>query len=310
MKVSALILTCNESANLPRCLEALTWCDDIVVLDSGSTDRTVEIAQSFGTRVLTRPFDTFANQRNFGLGAGAFRHEWVLHLDADEVVTVEFRAALERLEPAHGVLAFRVPSKLMLLNRWLRHAGMYPTYQVRLGHRERLRFKQVGHGQREDLSAGQVATFDEPYLHFNFSHGISAWLVKHVRYAQDEAELATALRNAPRGPKLIDVFGRSTQRRRLAKSLAGHLPWVLRPFMRFVYIMVIRQGFRDGRAGLAYAVMLSVYEGMIAVFGYERMLRGTDASLAAGPIVEPGAEVTGSPKSADGSPQSGATFAS
>jgi glycosyltransferase involved in cell wall biosynthesis len=273
MKVSALVLTYNEELNLPRCLEALRWCDDVVVVDSGSLDKTVEIAQSFGARVLARPFDTFADQRNFGLEAGDFRHEWVLHLDADEVVTPEFKGALEQLEPTKGVSAFRVPSKLMLYERWLRHAGMYPTYQVRLGHRDRLRFKQVGHGQREALPASAVATFDEPYLHYNFSHGFSAWLVKHVRYARDEAKSAISLHHVSADVRIGDVIRNKAKRRHFAKALAGRIPWAMRPVLRFFYIWLIRQGFRDGRAGLVYAIMLSVYEGMIAVFGYEQVLR-------------------------------------
>lgn len=271
MKVSTLILTCNEEGNLPRCLNALQWCDDIVVLDSGSTDRTAQIAQSYGARVLTRPFDNFAAQRNYGLDAGAFRHEWILHIDADEVVTAEFQAALERLSPPPETSAFRVPSKLMLHDRWLRYSGMYPTYQVRLGHRDRLRFKQVGHGQREDLPNSAVATFEHPYLHYNFSHGLSAWFIKHVRYAREEAALVLA--GTSGAIEWRDLHRGATERRHLVKALAGRLPWVLRPFCRFLYIMVIRQGFRDGRAGLTYALMLSAYEAMIAVYGYERTLR-------------------------------------
>lgn len=196
MKVSVLLLTFNEAANLPRCLAALAWCDDIVTVDSGSTDGTLEIARAAGVRVLSRPFDDFATQRNFGLDHGDLRNEWVLHLDADEVVTEAFRARLEALEPPAGVDAYRVPSKLMLNGRWLRRAGMYPAYQVRLGHRERLRFVQVGHGQREDLPPGRVGTFDEPYLHYNFSHGLPAWLRKHVRYAEDRARSIMFVRAA------------------------------------------------------------------------------------------------------------------
>jgi glycosyltransferase involved in cell wall biosynthesis len=273
MKVSALILTYNEAANLPRCLDALAWCDDILVLDSGSTDPTLEIAQVHGARVLSRPFDNFADQRNFGLEAGGLWHEWVLHLDADEVVTPQFAAALVDLVPAHNIDAYLVPSKLMLFDEWLRHAGMYPTYQVRLGHRDRLRFRQVGHGQREDLASDRVGTFKEPYLHYNFSHGFAEWLARHIRYAQDEAALTAARETSTGRPRLRGIFQDGTQRRRLAKSLAGHAPWVLRPFLRFFYILVVRQGFRDGIAGLTYAMMMAVYEGMIAVFAYEHLLR-------------------------------------
>ncbi len=282
LKVSALILTLNEEGNLPRCLEALAWCDDVVVLDSGSTDRTAEIALSYGARFITRPFDTFADQRNYGLERGSLIHEWVLHLDADEVVTTEFKVALDQLVPARNVFAFRVPSKLMLHDRWLRHAGMYPTYQVRIGHRERLRFKQIGHGQREDLPASAVATFEEPYLHYNFSHGIPAWFVKHVRYARDEGENIFSQRQRPQAGRLNSISLGRTGRRRMAKTLAGRLPLFLRPFLRFFYIMVICQGFREGRTGLTYATMLAVYEGMIAVFGYERMMTGPYSSTPEG----------------------------
>ena len=87
MKVSVLLLTFNEEGNLPRCLNALEWCDDIIVVDFGSTDRTVGLARQGRARVLHRPFDDFASQRNFGLSEGLPKHEWVLHLDADEVVT-------------------------------------------------------------------------------------------------------------------------------------------------------------------------------------------------------------------------------
>src|SRR4051812_49538442 len=109
MKVSVLILTFNEAENLPTCLEALSWCDDIVVLDSGSTDETVAVSRSYGARVLIRPFATFADQRNWGLDHGALCHEWVLHLDADEVLTDAFYNALVALTPPDSINAYRVP---------------------------------------------------------------------------------------------------------------------------------------------------------------------------------------------------------
>jgi glycosyltransferase involved in cell wall biosynthesis len=272
MKVSVLLLTHNEERNLPRCMAALSWCDDIIVVDSGSTDTTVAIAKAAGARVMSRAFDDFANQRNFGLACGAPRHEWVLHLDADEVVTPAFRDRLEQLQPPPGIDAYRVPSKTMLHERWLRHAGMYPTYQVRLGHRERLHFKQVGHGQREDLAPERVDTFDEPYLHYNFSHGLGAWLRKHVKYAEDEARHLIA--NRAEGIKSSgNLFSSDpTNRRRALKHLAARLPLMLRPAARFFYILMWRRGFLDGHQGILYAFMLAVYEAMIAIIASD-MLR-------------------------------------
>jgi len=275
MKVSVLILTYNEESNLPRCLAALDWCDDIIVVDSGSDDATVEIAESAGARVLHRPFDNFANQRNFALEAGAPRHSWVLHLDADEVVTPEFRDRLESLDPRNDIDAYRVPSKLILCGHWLRYAGMYPTYQVRLGKRDRLRFKQVGHGQREDLPQSCIETLDEPYLHYNFSHGLVAWLRKHIRYAEDEARLLLSLRDGRQfATGDVDVDGAGVSRRRRLKEASSRLPLLLRPAARFLYVLVWRRGFLDGRYGVLYAFMLAVYEGMVAIIVAEFQILG------------------------------------
>ena len=263
MKVSALILTFNEERNIAACLGSLVGIDDIVVIDSGSTDRTCALAEERGARVLTRPFDNFANQRNFGLNEGSLRHEWVLHLDADEVATSEFLTALESLAPEPGMEGYRVPSKTILNGRWLQYSGMYPTYQVRLGHRDRMRFKQVGHGQREDLAPEQVGIFPEPYLHYNFSHGMPQWLRKHVGYAEAEAE--QFLRDREVALRSRGFFsGDKTERRRALKRLVNRLPVVLRPPLRFLHTYVLRRGFLEGKAGLQYALMLSCYEAMIA----------------------------------------------
>ena len=192
MQVSTLLLTYNEVNNLVRCLEALSWCDDIVAIDSGSTDGSQEILQRYGVRVLFRNFDNFASQRNFGLDHSNLKYNWVLHLDADEITPVEFQTALHELpENPEDVDGYYVPSRMMLAGRWLKHAHGYPIYQARLGHRDRFRFIQVGHGQREHPNA-RMATFSEPYVHYNYSHGLKRYLERHLRYAADEAELVVS----------------------------------------------------------------------------------------------------------------------
>lgn len=270
MKVSVLLLTYNEAANLPPCLGALSWCDDIVVVDSGSTDGTTEIAARFGARVLTRPFDDFAAQRNFGLDAGEFRNEWVLHLDADEVVTPAFAEAISRLPPQPDIYGWRVPFKVMFLGRWLRHAAMWPGYQVRLGHVKQLRFVEVGHGQRETLPETSIAAFPEPLVHYPFSHGLKHWFEKHLRYAAAEADLIVKHRRDE--ATLISVLKErdAVARRRKAKTLALRLPPLLRPILRFIYVYILRRGFLDGLPGFVYSVMLSIYEAMMAVLVFEK----------------------------------------
>jgi glycosyltransferase involved in cell wall biosynthesis len=258
MNISVLIVTCNEELNLPRCLDSVKWSDDVLVVDSFSTDRTVDLAQKGGARGLQNRFVDFADQRNFGLANGNLKHDWVLHLDADEVVTPELQRELVARASGGEKDAYRVASKMMFQGRWLKYSGLYPSYQVRFGKRDRLGFVQVGHGQRENLEPARVGTLQEPLLHFSFSKGIADWLERHNRYSTAEAThfLETA------GAQSIDwpgIFAPDPSRRRRAlKVLSGRLP--CRPTMRFLYMYLFRLGFLDGRAGLTYCRLLAFYE--------------------------------------------------
>ncbi len=263
MPFSTLILAKNETSNLPRCLDALIGCDDIVVVDDFSTDGTAEVARARGARVVQRRFDTFAGQRNWALDTVQFAHEWVLHLDADEVVTPALLAEIERSIEDTPCVAFRIPSKMMFLGRWLRHAATYPAYQVRLGRNPGLRFVQVGHGQREDLAPAKVGTLGEAYLHFGFSKGLEEWFAKHNRYSTQEAEEAIRhLREGRPDWGGLLALGDPVRRRRALKELSFRLP--CRPTLRFLYMYVLRRGFLDGVPGLMYCRMLAAYERMIA----------------------------------------------
>ena len=268
--VSVLVLTYNEADNLPRCLASVAWADDVLVVDSFSTDDTVEVARAHGARVVQRAFDDFARQRNFGTEHGELRHDWVLHLDADEVVPPELRDELVGIAAEGGMPAYRVASKMMFQGRWLRHAGMYPAYQVRFGRRDALRFKQVGHGQREDLPPEQVGTLQHALEHYSFSKGLDDWFAKHNRYSSDEA--AEALRQAS---DTLDwpglASGDRTRRRRALKALAARLPF--RPSLRFLYMYVLRRGALDGKAGLTYCRLLATYEAMTVAKEQELRMR-------------------------------------
>lgn len=261
-----MLLAKNEEANLPRCLEALGWCDDIVLVDDFSTDGTARVAAAFGARVVQRRLDSFAGQRNWALDTVPFKHCWVLHLDADEVVTPALRDEIVATVTHEDrvSLAYRIPSRMMFLGRWLRHAATYPAYQVRLGRNPGLRFKQVGHGQREDLNPASVGTLRNPYLHFSFSKGLDDWFTRHVRYASDEAhETIRNLQAAAPDWTGILAFGDSMRRRRTLRELSFRAPF--RPTLRFLYMYVLRFGFLDGRPGLTYCRLLAIYEYMIVL---------------------------------------------
>jgi glycosyltransferase involved in cell wall biosynthesis len=256
--ISVVILTKNEAANLPPCLASVFFSDDVLVLDSGSTDETCTIARSRGARVMTRPFDSFGRQRNYAMEAGQLRYDWVLHVDADEVVTPELRAELQRIVASGTTFpAFRIPSRMILMGRWLRHAGMYPAYQVRFGRRDVLRFIDHGHGQREALPPEQIGTIEAPFDHYNFSKGLDDWYARHRRYAAAEAAQALAERIEPLRPAQL-LSPDPTVRRRALKRLGNRAPF--RPQLRFAYTYFLRGGFLDGLAGLRYAGMLATYQ--------------------------------------------------
>jgi len=260
---SALVLTLNEERNLPACLSSLAGCDDIVVLDSGSTDRTITIAQAAGARVAVRAFTDFADQRNFALETIDFRNQWVFHLDADEHFTPELVHECDDVSHQNpsNIDGYFVAPRMLYHGRWIPHCTDFPAYQARFGHARRFRFIQVGHGQRErpELRLGKLQT---NYLHNLSAHSDADLEAKHRRYARQEA--AAFLDRSREGrPLARHLFAQNAlERRRALKILSQHMP--ARGLLRFLYQYGWRRGFLDGRAGFAYCVLLARYEHWIA----------------------------------------------
>jgi acetyltransferase-like isoleucine patch superfamily enzyme/glycosyltransferase involved in cell wall biosynthesis len=274
--VSVVILTLNEEVNLRACLESCAWCDDVHVLDSGSEDGTVGIARELGIPVHVHPFESFGKQRNWAIDHIPLKHDWVFHLDADERFTPELVAEMgRRLSQDPPEAGYHVPHKLMFMGRWLRRAGSYPTYQMRLFHKGRMRFRDYGHGQREDAS-GAVGVFECPYLHYSFSKGLYDWVDKHNRYSSLEA---LQVLQGSGDIRLGKAFSKDpVERRRAWKEIGYRIP--LRPQIRWFVTLFVLGGILEGRAGWTYAQLLAVYERMITL--KLRLLRQVGAAGAAG----------------------------
>lgn len=263
--VSVVILTLNEEPNIRACLDSCAWCDDVHVLDSGSTDRTQHLARELGAAVHVNPFESFGKQRNWALDHIPLKHEWVFHLDADERFTPQLlREIDETLRAAPGLSGYYVPNKLMFMGRWLRRAGGYPTYQMRLFHKARMRFVDYGHGQREEPGR-PIGTLHQPYIHYSFSKGLADWIDKHNRYSTLEAREIVRILCEPQSdaepPRLL---GSAVQRRRwLKQRLYPRLParWLL----RFCWLYILKLGFLDGRAGLRFCQLYAAYELLIGL---------------------------------------------
>ena len=261
--ISVLILTKNEEQDLSGCLESVSWSDDIHVFDSFSTDRTVEIARSNGVNFVQRKFDGYSAQRNAALAGLPFLNDWIFILDADERPTPELAAEMQRTVstiPA-DVNGFRMRRRDFLDGTWLKHAQISPYY-IRLVRRGKAHYtREINEVLQVD---GRVADLKSMLDHFPFSKGIAHWLNKHNVYSTMEAELIARGLYEGDGSWSTALFAKDFHVRRVAqKGIFYRLP--ARPLIKWMYMMFVRRAILDGRAGIAYANLQSIYEYFIVL---------------------------------------------
>jgi glycosyltransferase involved in cell wall biosynthesis len=257
--VSILILTKNEEQDLPRCLAALRWCEDVHLVDSGSTDGTLEIARHHGVRIHEHAFVSFGDQRNWALDHCDIKHPWILFLDADEVATGEFVQTMAKAvaDAPYETAGFYCCWKMIYDGRWLKRCDSFPKWQFRLLRKGRGRFTDFGHGQKEGKVDGVIEYLRTPYDHHALSKGLSHWLDRHNRYSTLEARARLAV-----SVRWADVFSHhGSVRNKAMKPLVSRLPgW---PLLRFLMMYVFKLGFLEGRPGFVYCVNLAYYEFLI-----------------------------------------------
>lgn len=262
--ISVLILTKNEAQDLPACLASVAWSDDIHVFDSLSDDATVAIAKAAGARVVQRPFDNYASQRNAALEQLPYKHEWILILDADERIPATLASEL-RSFVAHAsseVAAGRLRRRDFFGDKWLKHTQLSP-YFIRLVRRGKAKYKrEINEVLQVD---GQVSDLESPFDHHPFSKGLAHWFSKHNLYSSMEAEQVVRSRRSRAPFSLADALWTPdfNQRRYHQKELFYRLP--LRALIKFLFLYFIKRGFMDGHAGFTYAVLQSIYEYLIVL---------------------------------------------
>jgi glycosyltransferase involved in cell wall biosynthesis len=259
---SVLVLTKNEEVNIEACLETLSFSDDIVVLDSYSTDRTIELARKHPhVRIVRRRFDTWSQHSNWALQHIRFKHPWVYYSDADERVTPELREEiLERInDPSRPEVAYRLKYKNMFLGRWIRRGGLYPVWIIRLYRPDRIRYEDR-EVNAHPIVDGPLGSLQHDFIHYSFNKGLLPWFTKHNSYSDMESkEAMRVIGSSTVWSKLAGMFSRQPgAARRALKDLSFFLPF--RAFARFFYMYLLRGAFLDGRAGFHYACMISVYE--------------------------------------------------
>jgi len=225
LSLSVVIITFNEEANLAGTLASVAWADEIVVVDSGSTDRTREIAESANAKVIVEPWKGFAAQKNFALSKATT--DWILSLDADEEVELPLADEIRTVLAADPTVSgFWIPRKNFFLGRWMKHGGFYPDRKLRLFRRGRGQFED--RPVHEDIHLdGTSARLQHHLLHHAYPT-LENYIGHMNRYSTLGAEMANGKRR--RGFSFLDI--------------------VVRPKLAFFYNYILRVGFLDGREGL------------------------------------------------------------
>jgi glycosyltransferase involved in cell wall biosynthesis len=233
MKISATIIAFNEQRNVPRVIESLRCCDEILVLDSGSNDRTVEIATKLGARVVEASWHGYAAQKNIATELAT--HDWILSLDADESLSEALEAEIWHIKKNGPKFdAYTMPRLAQYLGRWILHSGWYPDRKVRLF--DRRKAKWVGDFVHESVRVnGTVGHLKSNLLHFTCNS-----LSEHLRMMDSYTTLA-AQQLVSRG-KSVDFA-----------NLLLDPPWT------FFRTYVLQRGFLDGVEGLTIAYMAALY---------------------------------------------------
>src|SRR3954447_25386233 len=271
--VSVVVPIKNEAENLARCLESVRWADEIFVVDSGSTDGSATVAERYDAKVVQFQFNgTWPKKKNWALESLPFRNEWVLILDADEVLPAGAAEEMaEAITKPGKTCGYWINRRFFFLGRWLRHS-YYPNWNLRLfrhslGRYERLTEADTQSGDNEVhehvIVDGPTGRLRCEMDHYAFP-SVGIFVEKHNRYSNWEARVSAERKLRGSDAR---ISSSAVGRRRQLKQFSQHLPF--RPLLRFLYIYIWQKGFLDGREGYYFARLHAVYEFLSVAKTYE-----------------------------------------
>lgn len=272
--VSVIVPVRNEAENLQRCLPALQWADEVFVIDSHSSDETSRVAAAFGATVIQFQFSgSYPKKKNWALENVPFRNDWVLIVDADEVITPKLAAEIAHRIAENQAEGYYLNSKYYFLGRRIRHCGYSECWNLRLFQHRLGRYERMPDhtgGRTGDNEAhehvelkGKALRLRHELEHHAYPT-IAIWVEKHNRYAVWEAAMYGRFLNEP----VPMTIGRGKQFKRWLKKIYLRLP--MRPLVRFIYAYFLRLGFLDGMPGLVFCTLLAFYDFLALVNIYEQ----------------------------------------
>ena len=255
MQLSVIILTYNEAANLPTCLASLQSINaEIFIIDSGSSDNTIEIAKQTGCQVFSHPFENQAKQLNWGLENLPISTPWIMRLDADERLTPELVDELKNTlsQTPQEITGYQVKRRVFFMGRWIRHGGYYPTWLLRVWRTGLGTCEQRWMDEHIILSQGATADLKYDIIDEN-QKGLTFWTDKHNRYADREVKDLLGVMIDEQDDLLnTNQLSQASQRRWVKKNFYGRSPLFLRAFLYFLMRYFIGLGFLDGIQGLIF----------------------------------------------------------
>lgn len=254
--LSVIILTHNEEKHIGRCLDSLrAMTDKVFIVDSFSTDQTVEIARAMGAVVVQNPWVTYATQFNYGIQHNPHQTTWLMRMDADEYVLPELADEIRNRLPAlpESTSGVYVKRRVLFMDRWIRHGGYYPIWLLRLWRRGQGICEQTWMDEHIKLSVGEPVNFDNDIVDHNLND-LTWWTQKHNQYAIREViDLLNIRHNFDQTVRVEPkLSGSQEQRKRYLKERYARLPLFTRPLLYFLYRYFVRLGFLDGRRGFVW----------------------------------------------------------
>ena len=260
--ISAVIITLNEENIISKCLESLDFVNEIIILDSFSTDRTIDIASKYNAKIFHHNFDNYANQRNRLFNLVSSSSKWILMVDADEIVSKELKDEVLKItkDSNNSITLYNVRRKDIYNNQWMKYSSGYPTWFGRLFRKDQVWVEREIN--EEYHTNGNVGFLKEHLLHYPYNKGFSWWLSKHDKYSSMEALILS--NNKITNISFFNLFTKDpVKRRKIFKNYFYKLPF--RPLLVFFILYFIRFGFLDGKLGFRVCLMRSFYEWMIDV---------------------------------------------
>lgn len=253
LPITACIITLNEEHNLQKCLQSLDFTDEIIIVDSGSTDGTIDIAQQFNADVYQRDFDNYVNQKNFCISKA--KNHWILALDADEAISPQLKKELLLLtgQELQLVQGFMIPRLTYYLGKWIRYGGWYPNLQIRFFHKDYGAFQGMLVHERVVLE-GKIRQLKQPILHYSYRD-----ISDHLKF--------------------IDRYSTLTAQEKYASGKKGSvLMAICEGIWKFFSMYIIRLGFLDGRVGIVVAILGAYYNFLKYIKLYELTIRKNKSS--------------------------------